>query len=58
MEKRCRKNADYYKKSADCAAYVRAEMIYGIILKENHKNFKTYSMYTVSYTHLTLPTIA
>ena len=43
MEKRCRKNADYYKKSADCAAY--AEMIYGIILKENHKNFKTYSMY-------------
>ena len=36
MEKRCRKNADYYKKSADCAAYVRAEMIYGIILKENH----------------------
>lgn len=45
MEKRCRKNADYYKKSADCAAYVRAEMRYGIILKENHKNFKTYSMY-------------
>ena len=44
MEK-MQKNADYYEKSADCAAHVRAEMIYGIILKENHKNFKTYSMY-------------
>lgn len=39
MEKRCRKNADYYKKSADCAAGIGKNMRYDtIFLMRTEKN--------------------